>query len=56
MPEDQALATIIAICDLMKHGRYDVKTVAETYERALKDIMEYRRSKGLTEIGGLPGK
>jgi hypothetical protein len=54
MPEDQTLATIIAICDLMKQNRQDVKTAAEAYERALKSVIEYRRSQGLTEVGGLP--
>jgi hypothetical protein len=54
MPDDQTLATIIAICDLMRQNGHDVKTVVEAYERALTDVIEYRRSKGLTEVGGLP--
>jgi hypothetical protein len=54
MPDDQTLATIIAICDLMRQNERDVKTVVEAYERALTDVIEYRRSQGLTEVGGLP--
>jgi hypothetical protein len=54
MPEDQTLATILAICDLMKHNNSGVQTVVEAYERAMKDVIDYRRSQGLTEVGGLP--
>jgi hypothetical protein len=54
MPDDNTLATILAICDLIKHNRSDVGAAVEAYERAMKDLIEYRRSKGLTEVGGLP--
>ena len=56
MPEDQILATILAICDLVRNNGSDVKTAVEAYERAMKDIIEYRRSRELTEVGGLPTK
>ena len=56
MPEDQTLATILAICDLIKHNGSGVGTAVEAYERAMKDVIEYRRSKGLTEVGGLPSR
>jgi hypothetical protein len=55
MPDDQTLATILAICDLMKHNRDGVQAAVEAYERAMKDVIGYRRAKGLTEVGGLPG-
>jgi hypothetical protein len=55
MPDDNTLATILAICDLMKHNRNGVEAAVEAYERAMKDVMEYRRSHGLTEVGGVPG-
>jgi hypothetical protein len=54
MPEDHTLATILAICDLMKQNSCGVKPVVDAYERAMKDVIEYRRSQGLTEVGGLP--
>jgi hypothetical protein len=55
MPDDQTIATITAICDLIKHNRSSVEAAVEAYERAMKDVIKYRRSKGLTEVGGLPG-
>jgi hypothetical protein len=54
MPDDQTLATILAICNLMRQNECDVETVVETYDQALKGVIEYRRSQGLTEVGGLP--
>jgi predicted HTH transcriptional regulator len=54
MPDDQTLATILAICDLMKQDGSGVKTAVEAYQRAMKQVIEYRQSKGLTEVGGLP--
>jgi hypothetical protein len=56
MPEDQTLATILAISDLMRQNATGVKTVIEAYERAMREVIEYRRSHGLTEVGGLPAK
>jgi hypothetical protein len=55
MPDDQTLATILAICDLIKHNASGVETAVEAYERAMKDVIAYRRSKGMTEVGGIPG-
>ena len=54
MPDDQTLATILTICDLMKQKESGVKTALEAYQRAMNEIIEYRQSKGLTEVGGLP--
>ena len=54
MPDDQTLATILTICELMKQGGNDVKTAVAVYERAMKDVIQYRRSTGQTEVGGLP--
>ena len=54
MPDDKTLAMILAICDLMKHNGSGVGTAIEAYEGAMRDVLEYRRSKGLTEVGGLP--
>jgi hypothetical protein len=54
MPDDQTLATILAICDLMRRNESGVRTAVEAYERALKEVIDYRRSVGLTEVGGLP--
>jgi predicted HTH transcriptional regulator len=55
MPDDKTLATILAICDLIKHNGSGVGTAVEAYERAMNDVIEYRRSRGLTELGGLSG-
>ena len=55
MPDDNTLATILAICDLIKQNGNGVGAAVEAYERAMEDVMEYRRSKGLTELGGVPG-
>jgi hypothetical protein len=54
MPDDKTLAMILAICDLIKHNGSSVGNAVEAYERAMKDVIEYRRSKGMTEVGGLP--
>ena len=56
MPDDQTLATILAICDLMKHDGDGVKSAVEAYERAMREVQQYRRSQGLTEVGGVPVK
>jgi len=56
MPDDDTLATILAICDLMKHNGSGVGAAVEAYQRAMKDVVEYRRSKGLTEVGGVPAR
>jgi hypothetical protein len=52
--DDQTLATILAICPLLKQHAGGVGAAVEAYERAMKDVIEYRRSKGFTEVGGLP--
>jgi predicted HTH transcriptional regulator len=54
MPDDQTLATILAICDLIKHNGSGVESAVEAYGRAMKDVMEYRRANGITEVGGVP--
>lgn len=54
MPDDQTLATILAICDLIKHNESGVGPAIEAYGRAMEDVIEYRRSNGITELGGLP--
>jgi hypothetical protein len=54
MPDDQTLATILTICELMKQSGNGVKTAVEAYEHAMKEVIQYRRSVGQTEIGGLP--
>jgi hypothetical protein len=54
MPDDQTLATILTICELMRQSATGVKTAVEAYERAMKDVIQYRRSVGQTEVGGLP--
>ena len=56
MPDDKTMATILAICDLMKHNGSGVETAIEAYQRAMRDVIEYRRSKGMTEVGGLPSQ
>jgi hypothetical protein len=55
MPEDQTLATILTICDLIKQNKSGVEAAVQAYQRAMKDVIDYRRSQGLTEVGGLPG-
>ena len=54
MPDDATLATILAICDLMKNDGGGVERAVQAYERAMKDVMAYRRAKGITEVGGVP--
>jgi hypothetical protein len=54
MPDDQTLATILTICELIRHSGTGAKTAVEVYERAMDDVIQYRRSVGLTEVGGLP--
>lgn len=58
MPDDNTLATILAICDLIKRNgsgvESGVESAVEAYQRAMKDVMKYRRAKGITEVGGVP--
>ena len=54
MPDDQTLATILTICELMRRSENGVKTAVDAYDRAMKDVIHYRRSVGQTELGGLP--
>jgi hypothetical protein len=54
MPDDQTLATILTICDLVRRNGTSVQTAVEAYEHAMKEVIEYRRSVGQTELGGLP--
>jgi hypothetical protein len=54
MPDDNTIATILAICELINHNENGVGAAVEAYERAMKDVLDYRRSNGLTEVGGVP--
>ena len=54
MPDDQTLATILAICELIKGSQHNVQTAVGAYERAMKEVLQYRRTQGLTEVGGVP--
>lgn len=54
MPDDQTLATILAVCELMGKGATSVDVAVTVYEKAIRDVIEYRRSRGETELGGLP--
>ena len=56
MPDDKTLATMLAICDLIKRNASGVENAVVAYQQAMKDVIEYRRSKGLTELGGLPSE
>jgi hypothetical protein len=39
MADDQTLATILTICELMKQSGNGVNTAVEAYERAMKDVI-----------------
>jgi hypothetical protein len=54
MPDDQTLAMILTVCELVRQSGSGVKTAIDVYERAMKDVIQYRRSVGQTEVGGLP--
>jgi hypothetical protein len=56
MPDDQTLATILTICDLIRRDQGGVETALEAYQRAMKEVVEYRRSHSLTEVGGVPAQ
>lgn len=53
MPDDKTIATILAICNLMGNTGNSVKEAVEAYEKAMQEVLRYRRSKGLEELGGL---
>jgi hypothetical protein len=53
MPDDETIATILAICNLMGKTGNSVKDAIEAYEAAMRDVVRYRKSKGLQEVGGL---
>jgi len=46
MPEDQTLATILAICDLLGQSGGGVKTVVEASERAMGDVKNIAGPRG----------
>lgn len=54
MPDDQILATILAICDLLGTRQKDVQAAVAAYDRAMNEVLRYRRTTGRTEIGGVP--
>lgn len=54
MPDDQTLATILAMCDLLGHTRVDVHDAVAAYKTALDEVLRYRRANGQTELGGVP--
>jgi len=47
MPDDATLATILATCDLMKNDGSGVESAIQAYEGGMKDMMAYRRAKGI---------
>ena len=53
MPDDKTIATILAICNLMGNTGNSVKDAVEAYEKAMQEVLRYRQSKGLQELGGL---
>jgi hypothetical protein len=56
MPDDQTLATILAICDLMGNRNANATAAIAAYERAMSEVLRYRKEAGLTEVGGYPQK
>ncbi len=54
MPDDQTLATILAICDLTGNRGTNAAAAIAAYDRAMKEVLQYRQSAGLTEVGGYP--
>lgn len=55
MPDDQTLATILTICDLMGKGNANINEAIASYHRAMQSVAEYRRAEHLPEVGGYPG-
>lgn len=53
MPDDKTIATILAICNLMGHTGKSVEDAVVAYEKAMQEVLRYRKSKGLQEVGGL---
>ena len=56
MPDDQTLATILTICDLMGNRQANATAAIAAYDRAMQEVLVYRHSAGLTEVGGYPQK
>lgn len=54
MPDDQTLATILAVCNLLGPNPPAVQDVINVYERAMNEVLCYRRSTRQTELGGIP--
>ena len=54
MPDDQTLATILAICDLMKHAGGSVESAVEAYPRAMKDVMSIAEPKESPRLAEYP--
>jgi hypothetical protein len=53
MPDDNTIATILAICNLMGNTGNSVQDAVEAYKKAMQEVMNYRESKGLQELGGI---
>jgi hypothetical protein len=54
MPDDKTLATILAICDLMGNKGTTVQAAVAAYDKGLKEVLRYRKSEQLPEMGGYP--
>ena len=53
MPDDETIATILAICNLMGNSGHSVKEAVQAYQNAMAEVLNYRQSQGLQELGGV---
>lgn len=54
MPDDQTLAAILTLCDLMRNHNANINEAIASYNHATNTVSEYRRSEHLPEIGRYP--
>ena len=53
MPDDETIATILAICNLMGSTGHNVNEAVQAYQSAMGEVLRYRQSQGLQELGGV---
>ncbi len=54
MPDDKTLAMILAICELMGNKGATVQAAVAAYDKGMKEVLRYRKSEQLPEVGGYP--
>lgn len=53
MPDDETIATILAICNLMGNTGKSVKDAVQAYQKGMEEVLRFRQAQGFQELGGI---